>query len=64
VLLIRAQLERQGYVVDSAQTGHEGLDSALAQPPDLILLDIMMPGMDGHQVCRLLQENDAQPNLI
>jgi len=64
VLLIRAQLEREGYVVDSAQTGQEGLDSALAQPPDLILLDIMMPGTDGHQVCRLLQENDAQPNLI
>jgi two-component system, sensor histidine kinase and response regulator len=59
VLLIRAQLEREGYVVDSAQTGQEGLDSALAQPPDLILLDIMMPGMDGYQVCRLLRENES-----
>ena len=59
VLLIRAQLEREGYVVDSAQTGQEGLDSALAQPPDLILLDIMMPGMDGYQVCRLLREDES-----
>ena len=59
VLLIRGQLEREGYVVESAQTGQEGLDSALAQPPDLILLDIMMPGMDGYQVCQLLRENES-----
>src|SRR5712692_1906867 len=59
VLLIRGQLEREGYVVDSALTGQEGLDSALAQPPDLILLDIMMPGLNGYQVCQLLRENEA-----
>src|SRR3979409_1225895 len=59
VLLIRGQLEREGYVVDSAQTGQDGLDSALAGPPDLILLDIMMPGMDGYQVCRLLRQNES-----
>ncbi len=59
VLLIRAQLERAGYVVDSAELGQEGLDLALAQPPDLILLDIMMPGLNGYQVCRLLRENES-----
>jgi CheY-like chemotaxis protein/nitrogen-specific signal transduction histidine kinase len=59
VLLIRVQLEREGYLVDSAQTGPEGLDSALALPPDLILLDIMMPGLDGYQVCQLLRENES-----
>src|ERR1700674_3705328 len=58
VLLIRGQLEREGYVVDAALTGQEGLDSARAEPPDLILLDIMMPGMDGYQVCRLLRANE------
>src|ERR1700687_2536222 len=57
VLLIRGELEREGYVVESAATGREGLDLALAQPPDLILLDIMMPGLDGYQVCQLLREN-------
>jgi two-component system sensor histidine kinase/response regulator len=57
VLLIRGQLEREGYAVDSALNGREGLDLALAQPPDLILLDIMMPGLDGYQVCQLLREN-------
>jgi CheY-like chemotaxis protein len=58
VLLIRGQLEREGYVVNSAQTGQEGLDSALSQSPDLILLDIMMPGLDGYQVCQSLRENE------
>ena len=58
VLLIRGQLEREGYVVDSALNGQEGLDLALAQAPDLILLDIMMPGLDGYQVCQLLRENE------
>jgi two-component system sensor histidine kinase/response regulator len=57
VLLIRGQLEREGYAVESALSGREGLDLALAQPPDLILLDIMMPGLDGYQVCQLLREN-------
>jgi DNA-binding response OmpR family regulator len=59
VLLIRGQLEREGYLVDSAQGGREGLDSALAEAPDLILLDIMMPGLDGYQVCKLLRENES-----
>src|SRR5713226_6776365 len=59
VLLIRGQLEREGYVVDSALSGREGVDSALAQPPDLILLDIMMPGLDGYQVCKLLRDNES-----
>jgi CheY-like chemotaxis protein len=59
VLLIRGQLEREGYLIDSAETGQEGLTSALIHPPDLILLDIMMPGMDGYQVCRLLRENES-----
>src|ERR1700730_16437021 len=59
VLLVRGQLEREGYLVDSALSGQQGLDSALAQPPDLILLDIMMPGLDGYQVCQLLRENES-----
>jgi CheY-like chemotaxis protein len=58
VLLIRGQLEREGYAVDSALSGRDGLDAALAQPPDLILLDIMMPGLDGYQVCQLLRESE------
>ena len=59
VLLIRSQLEREGYVVDAALSGQDGFDSALAGPPDLILLDIMLPGLDGYQVCQLLRENES-----
>ncbi|MHB8618274.1 MAG: ATP-binding response regulator [Chloroflexota bacterium] len=59
VLLLRGQLEREGYTVDAAGTGCEGLDLALSQPPDLILLDIMMPGLNGYEICRLLRQHDA-----
>jgi two-component system sensor histidine kinase/response regulator len=59
LLLMRGQLEREGYGLSVAPTGQEGVASALAQPPDLILLDIMMPGLDGYQVCQLLRENES-----
>lgn len=45
------------YTVKLARSGQEALDSALAAPPDLVLLDVMMPGIDGFEVCRRLGEN-------
>ncbi|GIP35232.1 response regulator [Paenibacillus sp. J2TS4] len=45
------------YEVLYATNGEEGLDIALKFQPDLILLDVMMPGMDGYEVCRLLKKN-------
>lgn len=48
-------LELRGYHIRVATSGQEGLADAQAAPPDLILLDIMMPKMDGYQVCRLLK---------
>ena len=59
VLLLRGQLEREGYTVEAALSGREGLDLALSQPPDLILLDIMMPGLNGYEICRLLRQHDV-----
>src|SRR6185437_6727260 len=59
VALIRAQLERDGYVVSAATSGRQGIDAALSHPPDLILLDIMMPGLDGYTVCARLKDADA-----
>ncbi len=53
--LVRAQLERAGYRVTTAEGGRDGLAIAAKEPPDLILLDIMMPGMDGYEVCRRLR---------
>lgn len=50
-------LEKEGYDVVSASDGKEGLEKAIQTKPDLIILDIMMPGMDGVELCRLLREN-------
>ncbi len=53
---VRRGLEEQGYAVDVAFTGPEGLDWAQAAPYDLILLDIMLPEMDGIAVCKELRK--------
>lgn len=58
--LIRMTLEFKGYEVLEAGDGAEGLRLARQSPPDLILLDVMMPGMDGREVARTLQ---ADPKL-
>ena len=52
-------LQRQGYEVDTAQSGRNGIDLALENVPDLVLLDIMMPEMNGLEVCRTFRA-DAQ----
>ncbi len=52
-----------GYRVRSAPNGRLALQAALSDPPDLILLDIMMPEMDGYEVCRILKENGATRNI-
>ena len=49
------RLEALGYAVLTAYNGQEGLDKARTEKPDLILLDVMMPVMDGYQVCRMLK---------
>lgn len=55
--ILKVQLERAGYRVLTAQDGHEGLEQILHDPPDLVLLDMMMPRMDGSEVCRRLKSN-------
>lgn len=52
---IRAILENNDYEVIVAVDGKEGLDRARKEYPDLIILDLMMPKIDGHKVCRLLK---------
>jgi DNA-binding response OmpR family regulator len=52
-------LRRLGYETASAGDGQEGLAKAAADPPDLVLLDVMMPVMDGFAVCRALREREA-----
>jgi CheY-like chemotaxis protein/Zn ribbon nucleic-acid-binding protein len=53
-------LRFRGYTVVTAPDGEMGLDAAVRERPDLVLLDVMMPGIDGFEVCRLLK---ADPNL-
>jgi two-component system, cell cycle response regulator len=59
--LLRARLEAWGYAVDSATDGQQALERVQAAPPDLILLDVMMPSMDGNEVARRIKQNPALP---
>ncbi len=54
--LLKYNLEREGYQVTTALNGRDALRSAKANRPDLIVLDIMMPGMDGVEVCNQLRQ--------
>ena len=53
--LLKYNLDREGYAVSTAETGEDGLKLVRTQPPDLILLDLMLPSMDGLEVCRSLK---------
>jgi len=58
VQLLKRKLEREGIQVTAAYNGMEALQSVAANKPDLILLDVMMPDMDGIEVCQRLQANE------
>lgn len=53
--LVRDVLEHAGYVVGSAATGELGVHAAATEPPDLVLLDLQLPGIDGHETLRRLR---------
>ncbi|MEO3810396.1 response regulator transcription factor [Sphaerisporangium sp. B11E5] len=57
-------LERDGHKVESVGDGAEALRRALADPPDLLVLDLMLPGMDGLQVCKKLRERWPVPVIM
>lgn len=57
--IMRIILEKEGYVVTEALSGEECLKKVNEKKPDLILLDIMMPGMDGWQVLEQLKRNES-----
>lgn len=58
-LLLSSQLEMQGYEILQAEDGHEGIEAARRDRPDLILLDVMMPGINGFAVCRQLKDSEV-----
>ncbi len=57
--LLQYNLEKEGYQVIAAKTGEEGLELARSKRPSAILLDLMLPGIDGLEVCRLLRSHSA-----
>ncbi len=61
--LVVHHLKREGYQVSAAASGEEALRQVQAAPPDLVLLDLMMPAMDGLEVCRRLRQDPATARL-
>ncbi|OGR93316.1 MAG: hypothetical protein A2992_05865 [Elusimicrobia bacterium RIFCSPLOWO2_01_FULL_59_12] len=59
VMILKDSLEFSGFQVITAYNGEEALASVEKEPPDLIVLDIGMPKVDGWEVCRRLKSNDA-----
>ncbi|MGB9716446.1 MAG: response regulator transcription factor [Thermodesulfovibrionales bacterium] len=60
---IRFQLEMEGFNVITAHNGEDALNLARTENPDLILLDIMLPKLDGYKVCRLLKFDEKYKNI-
>jgi diguanylate cyclase (GGDEF)-like protein len=61
--ILQALMLREGYQVTTAADGEEGLKAIEAQHPDLILLDVMMPRMDGRELCRRLKSNQRTSQI-
>jgi two-component system cell cycle response regulator DivK len=61
--LLRLVLERAGYAVIEAEDGHQALDRARSEHPDLVLLDLQMPGLDGYGVLAALRSEARFENL-
>jgi len=62
--VVRRYLERDGYEVDTVTDGVVALERAVANPPDLLVLDLMLPGLDGVEVCRRLRQRHAVPVIM
>src|SRR5258705_12606835 len=62
--ILRRALAYEGYTVDVAHRGDEALQKAIERPPDLVVLDLMLPGMDGLEVCRRLRASGNQVPIL
>ena len=62
-LLLQVMLANEGYEIVTASAGTEALDLVQQLPPDLIVLDVMMPGMDGYQVATRIKANPATRHI-
>lgn len=63
-VLLKYNLEKEGYVVEEAENGFQGLELAEKIIPDLIILDVMMPDMDGIETCEKIRANSSLKNCV
>jgi len=61
--IVQGQLEKEGYDVELAYNGVEGLEKIRSNPPDAIVLDVMMPEKDGYEVCKELKADEATAGI-
>lgn len=61
--IVQGNLEKEGFEVEVAYNGVEGLEKVQASPPDAIVLDVMMPEKDGYEMCKELKEDDDTCNI-
>jgi DNA-binding response OmpR family regulator len=62
--MTQLSLQRDGFTVETAADGPAGLDAFRDDPPDLVLLDLMLPGLDGVSVCRAIRESSVVPVVM
>jgi two-component system alkaline phosphatase synthesis response regulator PhoP len=62
-LLVQGNLQKEGFAVDVAYNGVEGLEKIKQNPPDAIVLDVMMPEKDGYEVCAELKQDDRYADI-
>ena len=62
-LLVQGNLQKEGFEVDVAYNGVEGLEKVKQNPPDAIVLDVMMPEKDGYEVCAELKKDDRYSEI-
>jgi DNA-binding response OmpR family regulator len=62
--VVTRYLEREGFVVEAAYDGEVALERALADPPELVVLDLMIPSLDGFEVCRRLRASAPVPVIM
>ena len=62
--ILSYNLSKEGFRVFSAGTGQEGLTICREEKPDLVILDVMMPGMDGVEVCEILRKTPGMEQVL
>ena len=61
--IVKSYLEKEGYAVETAYDGVEGIDKVKENPPDAIVLDVMMPEKDGYAVCSELKSDEKYQDI-